>query len=130
MNRSNPSSHPHGTSSAPAGADTLLSVLAEADAAGYGAQLVATVDGCVRCSACDTCSPADSVEVDGARRLEGASDAADLSLVAFARCPACAAAGTIVLGYGPNASEEDVAVLGGLDLAAADPAVGLERERR
>jgi hypothetical protein len=42
--------------------------------------------------------------------LEGASDPDDMMTVIAARCPHCGVAGTLVLGYGPNASPEHVAV--------------------
>jgi hypothetical protein len=36
-------------------------------------------------------------------------------IVIGARCPRCAAAGTLILGYGPNASEDDTAISAALD---------------
>jgi hypothetical protein len=50
------------------------------------------------------------------RRLEGSSDAADLLLVVMSRCPNCSRRGVLTLGYGPNATEDDVAALECLDL--------------
>ena len=51
--------------------------------------------------------------------LEGASDPDDMILVIAASCPVCSTGGTVVLGYGPNASPED-----------ADLIVALERTKR
>jgi hypothetical protein len=100
----------------PAGASTLLDVLAEASAAGYGSQLIVTDGGQVHCPVCDTTQAVRDVEVAGFRRLEGASDPADMLLVTWGTCSGCGRGGVATLGYGPNASEGDVAALAQLDL--------------
>ena len=41
------------------------------------------------------------------RRLEGASDPDDLALVVATNCPICGAPATLVLSYGPHASDQD-----------------------
>ena len=104
------------TTDAARGAVTLMDVLDAASNDGYDTQFVATEDGSVRCTACDETVPAGDLDVSRTDRLEGASDAADMMLVARAACPRCGCGGTIVLGYGPNASDADVAVLSALDL--------------
>lgn len=93
------------------GASTLVDALRDAASRGYAGQFVARDDGTVECTACTTASPADAVDVDATERLEGASDAADMLMVAWVRCPECATKGVITLGFGPNASEADAAVL-------------------
>lgn len=105
-----------------AGADTLLGVLDEAASLGYDTQQIAHQNGAIECTACTKRTPAGGFDVEHVRRLEGASDAADLLLVAWAPCPNCGERGALVLGYGPNASSDDVAVLEQLDLTGADPA--------
>lgn len=99
-----------------AGADTLVGVLREASDRGHGNQMIARADGTVECDSCDTKSPASAIQAIRTHRLEGASDAADMMLVIEADCPACEAGGTLTLGYGPNATADDQAVLEDLDL--------------
>lgn len=98
------------------GADTLVGVLRQASEDGFDAQLIAQHDGTVECESCGETSPASSIEPVRDHRLEGASDAADLMLVVEARCPACGTGGVLTLGYGPNASAEDEAVLADLNI--------------
>lgn len=101
------------------GADTLLGVLDEAAADGYDVQQIARADGEIECTACDQREPATRFEVTRERRLEGASDAADLMLVLWTVCPSCTRRGVVTLGYGPNANEIDTAVLEQIDLTGA-----------
>ncbi|MEQ8840806.1 MAG: hypothetical protein RIB98_07480 [Acidimicrobiales bacterium] len=98
------------------GADTLVGVLAAAANDGYRAELRIDRDATVVCSVCDARTPADELTVERYRRLEGASDAADMMLVARSHCPACGSAGMITMGYGPNAGEHDEEFLAALDL--------------
>ena len=49
------------------------------------------------------------------RRLEGASDPAEMMAVVAITCPRCEARGVLVLGYGPAAAVEDSDVLRALD---------------
>jgi hypothetical protein len=46
------------------------------------------------------------------RRLEGASDPADMVAIVALTCPNCGARGTVVLGFGPAGSPDDADVLG------------------
>ena len=39
-------------------------------------------------------------------------------------CPACGTRGTVVLGYGPSASQEDAAVLAALEYSPSDESPG------
>lgn len=63
--------------------------------------------GVLRCTSCDTETAIGHFEVHDERRMEGASDPDDMVMVVAAQCPSCGARGTIVLGFGPNASETD-----------------------
>lgn len=103
------------------GAESLLDVLDEAGQQGYTVQQVAHADGSIECTACAVTTPSKEFGVEHVRRLEGASDAADLLVVVWSPCPNCAERGVLVLGYGPNATIDDVAVLDHLDLTHADP---------
>lgn len=106
----------------PTGSTTMLEVLDGLREAGYAGQLIAKNDGTVRCTACDITSSPAELNVDGYRRLEGASDAADMNLMVWASCPSCGTGGTLTLGYGPNAAEADIKVLPDLNLtSAAEP---------
>lgn len=104
------------------GADTLLATVQEANADGYSAEFIARDDGTVLCTACRNAIEASDVRSERHWRLEGASDAADLMLVVASTCPTCGVGGTLVLGYGPNADDADVAVLPEIDLDPRDAA--------
>lgn len=93
------------------GASTLIELLDAARDAGFTEQFIAQDDGTVRCGGCDRHVDAERLVVHGQGRLEGASDAADEMLVLSVECPECDARGTLTLGYGPNASGADVAVM-------------------
>ncbi len=94
---------------------TLVSVLQALEDEGFTAQLIAGPDATIQCGACGETSPAGDFHVEAVRRLEGASDPDDMMIVVGARCPRCAAAGTLVLGYGPNATGDDAAISAALD---------------
>jgi hypothetical protein len=85
--------------------------LAAAQRAGFTEQFIANADGTVRCDHCPSDIAADRLVVHHQDRLEGASDAADELLVAHVECPDSGVRGTLTLGYGPNATDADVAVL-------------------
>jgi hypothetical protein len=54
------------------------------------------------------------------RRMEGASDPADMMAVVALECGVCGASGTMVLGYGPTASDVDSDVLRALQDGRAE----------
>lgn len=107
------------------GASTLLSVLGEAADAGFRDQIMVTDDGELRCTKCDTTVPVDEFEVAGFRRLEGASDPADMLIVIWGTCAGCGSGGVATIGYGPNAGPADSKVLDALDLDAEPDAGGV-----
>lgn len=86
---------------------TMTQVLEELEAAGWIGQLVPCAGGTIRCVTCDATSAAFDLVVQVERRLEGASDPDDMSLVVATNCPICGAPSTVVLGYGPMASDQD-----------------------
>lgn len=67
------------------------------------------------CDVCDTASSVGTLRNLREHRLEGASDPDDMVLVVAGHCPSCGTGGTVVLGFGPNASAVDS------DLVAALP---------
>lgn len=94
----------------PQGNLTIDEVVDDFARKGFEASLTPLEGGRVR-------DPASGAEVDAAelqvheyRRLEGASDPADMSLVAAVSLPG-GARGALVVGYGPNAGPADGDVL-------------------
>jgi hypothetical protein len=104
------------------GATRLTDVLAAAEAQGFDHEFetvggwrdadTAADDGAaLRCPACDTTSAAGRFTREWSRRLEGASDPADMLHVSAIVCPACGAGGVFISPFGPSASAEQAAVL-------------------
>jgi hypothetical protein len=106
---------PYPIEGVPSDNTTLVGVLQALEEQGFGSQLIPETDATIQCGACGDTSPATKFEVEAVRRLEGASDPDDMMTVVGARCPRCGAAGTLVLGYGPNATEDDAAISRALD---------------
>ena len=94
---------------------TLTAVLAGYEAAGFVAQLAATDDGRVHCYSCGDDAAPSLVELHSLRRLEGASDPADMLAVAAVSCPSCGEKGVLVLNYGPDTTPGESDVLIGLE---------------
>jgi hypothetical protein len=99
-----------GPSDGPSDYTTLSAVLGDYTEAGYVGQLRVDEDG-VHCSVCGRVSPAEQIEIRSLRRLEGASDPADMAAVIATACPACGTLGTIVVMFGPEATEPEVKLL-------------------
>ena len=95
-------------------AETLLDVLARFTQEGWSSQFAAKVGGKVECESCHTVVAAADVPVLELRRLEGASDPDDMLAVVAIECPNCTLRGSLVLNYGPTATEEETDVLLGL----------------
>ena len=96
---------------APSDNTTLVEILTAMADDGFSANLTVTEDGAVRCPACRQETPPDEAELVSMRRLEGASDPADMQAVLALRCPNCHTGGVAVLNYGPEASAEEGALL-------------------
>ena len=98
-------------------------VLSELEGLGFRGQFVAREAAEVECVACKTRTAAADFASHELRRLEGASDPSDMMIVVGLECPSCGRRGTLVLGYGPEASaaDADVARLLDDDVAAHDP---------
>ena len=109
-------------SDAPSDNTTLSSVLRGYEADGYIAQFVVQDDGQVHCCVCGHTSHPAELQMPSLRRLEGASDPADMSAVLAVACPHCGARGTVVVLYGPQAPEGDVAVLEAIEDVRSDDA--------
>lgn len=103
------------------GSDTLVGVLRAASSAGFDTNFLVEPGATIGCPVCEAQSPAGKLDIANYRRLEGASDAADLMLVVLTSCPACGARGALTMGYGPNAGENDTELLAALDLREVEP---------
>lgn len=100
----------------------VTSVLDRFAEAGWSANSLVRDGGRVECGACGEEQAAGDVDVEAVHRIEGASDPDDLQMVVGVRCQGCSEGGALVLGYGPNASEEDAEVYSAIDLdGAPDP---------
>lgn len=90
---------------------TLAELVGQFEADGFTGQMAARPGGRLRCFTCRTDSDAADVELVDLRRIEGASDPDDMLAVAALVCPSCGARATVVLGYGPEATEDDADAL-------------------
>ena len=95
-------------------AQTLRAVLARFESDGYVGQFAAREGGLVHCFTCGQDSAASGADPETIRRLEGASDPADMLAVMPITCPNCAARGTLVLNYGPESTSADSQLLSAL----------------
>lgn len=101
---------------APSDNTHLSAVLDTWEEQGFGGQLIGLEGGRIECVSCGEVSRASRFAVVERRRLEGASDPDDMMNTVATNCPACGAGGTLVLGYGVNASDIDVDLSAELDL--------------
>ena len=93
------------------GESTITEVLEGYADGGFASSFIVTDEAGLECVECGTVSPADSFTMSSLRRLEGMSDPADMMAVVAITCPVCGAKGTTILGFGPNATEQDSEVL-------------------
>jgi hypothetical protein len=97
----------------PSDSTTLVELLDELAAEGFAAQLEVRPSGeVVVCATGKTVDPGE-LTLHSMRRLEGASDPADMVAVAAVSTPD-GVRGTLVLKFGPDASEGEAAVLAAL----------------
>ena len=68
----------------------------------------------VRCGRCSSALDPHTLEMHSIRRMEGASDPADMLSVVATTCPVCGNDGTLVLSYGPMSSAVDAEVFGAM----------------
>jgi peroxiredoxin len=109
------------TAGVPSDHTTLSEVLGQfADAGFVGEFEVAGGGTALRCLTCTEQTRASEIPQHTIRRLEGASDPADMAAVAAVTCPRCGARGTVVLPFGPSASASEALVLAELRDARGD----------
>ena len=90
---------------------TITEVLSGYAQGGFASSFVVDDAAALECVECGTTSPASTVRMSSLRRLEGESDPSDMLAVVALTCPSCGARGTVVLGFGPMATEQDADVL-------------------
>jgi hypothetical protein len=92
-------------------ARSLAEILAMYEGEGFTAQFGTRAGGRIVCFSDHFEAPAEEFELVSLSRTEGASDPDDMLAVAALRCPQCKCQGTLILNYGPEATEDDVDVL-------------------
>jgi hypothetical protein len=105
---------------APSDHTTLTDVLTGYADAGFSSSFAAQEGGVVRCDSCGSELDPSRIHMHSLRRLEGASDPDDMMAVVAIECGVCGTAGTMVLGFGPAASDIDSDVLRTLQDRRAD----------
>jgi hypothetical protein len=100
---------------APSDGTTLLEVLESFKREGYDGDMIITDDAMLRCTRCRQESSPSEVHTGKLRRLEGASDPADMAAVVAVECPHCGNHAAVVVRYGPEASAVDAEVLRSLE---------------
>jgi hypothetical protein len=94
---------------------TLVELLKIYEDEGYTGNFGAREEASVICFACHHLTPAREVSLEAMRRTEGASDPADMAVVAAITCPHCGQRGTLVMHYGAEATPEEDEVLRDLE---------------
>ncbi len=85
---------------------------------GFRGQFVPEAGGKLRCVACGYRADADRFTLHALRRVEGASDPADMAAVAALECPRCHTKGTVALKYGADTDADSADVLKVLERSA------------
>lgn len=97
----------------------MFEILRDFQDDGFSADLYAEEGGDIRCGSCNVATHAGEIDVAELRRMEGASDPADMAAVIAATCPSCGSQGVMVVMYGPEASGADTDVLAALPTPAS-----------
>jgi hypothetical protein len=117
---------PAGAPGVPDDGETMTSILDSLAAEGHEDEVILNVgtgDGPTGTwSGCGHSALLRDAKVLTTRRLEGASDPADMSTIEVLGCPTCGATATVVLRYGPEAEPLHIAALAALDDEATGPA--------
>ena len=96
----------------------LITVLRRYEDDGYTAQFASRDGGTIHCFSSDQENAPERCRHGELRRLEGASDPADMLVIVPLRCPTCEARGVLVANYGPEATAADAEVLQALERVA------------
>jgi len=109
---------------APSDNTTATAELDELRRQGYDGDFVLREGPVVCCRTCDHCVDPDDLVVDVFRRLEGASEPDEMSAILALTCRECGAKGSVMVAYGPNASELEAELLRHLDTPQAEGTTG------
>jgi len=109
---------------APSDNTTLTAELDELRRQGYDGDIVLRDGPQVCCRSCDHCVDPEDMQVDVFRRLEGASEPDEMSAIVGITCTGCGSKGTLVVAFGPNASEREAELLQHLDTLHAEGTTG------
>lgn len=93
------------------GGFTIAEALGEFERRGYIGQFAIRGGGMVECISCGCSHAPSELAVNAMRRVEGASDPADMVFIGALQCACCGERGTAVVPYGPMAQADDGAVL-------------------
>jgi hypothetical protein len=100
---------------APSDNTTAVAELAELRDRGYSGDFGVAEGGVIRCRQCEHDEQPEDLQIDVFRRLEGASEPDEMSAVLAVTCPRCGSKGTVMVAYGPNASEDEAEFLRRVD---------------
>jgi len=100
---------------APSDNTTLVAILEALAAEGFDHDMFVTPEVQLRCGACHQDTAPSDLVLDRMRRIEGASDPADMAAVLGITCGHCGARGTAVVRYGPEAEPQDDEIMLALD---------------
>lgn len=100
---------------APSDNTTIVAILDALRQEGFDGDVFVTDDGLLRCGSCRHEVPPAEMDVYAIRRVEGASDVADMAAVLALVCDACGHRGTSIVRFGPEATAGEAAVLRELD---------------
>jgi len=100
---------------APSDNTTLVAILEALAAEGFDQDMFVTPEAQLRCGACHRDTAPSDLVLGRMRRIEGASDPADMAAVLGITCGHCGARGTAVVRYGPEAEPQDDEVMLALD---------------
>lgn len=96
---------------APSDNTTAVAELEDLRSQGYGGDFRVVAGGALRCRQCDHTEAPEDLRIDVFRRLEGASEPDEMSVVLAISCPDCGSKGTAMVAYGPHASEDEAEFL-------------------
>lgn len=109
---------------APSDNTTVTAELEELRRQGYDGDFVLREGPIACCRTCDHCVGPAALEVDVFRRLEGASEPDEMSAILALTCRECGSKGSIVIAFGPNASEREAELLQHLDTPQSEGTAG------
>ncbi|MFA5862360.1 MAG: hypothetical protein WDA16_11770 [Candidatus Thermoplasmatota archaeon] len=99
------------------GGATITDFLSLFEDRGYKGSFMTKPGGVLQCGTCGAKHPADAYQVHRVRRVEGASDPSDMTIVAALECLGCHTRGTFTASVGAMSPPDDAEVLRTIDHA-------------